>query len=220
MLTEKATQEELRHYVRLSYQLGRLPKTMRLRYQRAKVHQEPYFVYRTTIPGTDQPVLIIRYTFADLFSPVLVLQGREGEGYGYRARNGYAIIESHAIRRYFNRHEHMDEEKVKTLADIDKDILKRVVYKMLYDMDGANTYSDSLGTTQDCYYEGGIFRVKEEDGVAHFWTYVMNSQAFPDQRMRSLKSEKRYKTLKAKMADKEYLKTAANIETALMLHGL
>ena len=220
MLTEKATQEELRHYVRLSYQLGRLPKTMRLRYQRAKVHQEPYFVYRTTIPGTDQPVLIIRYTFADLFSPVLVLQGREGEGYGYRARNGYAIIESHAIRRYFNRHEHMDEEKVKTLADIDKDILKRVVYKMLYDMDGANTYSDSLGTTQDCYYEGGIFRVKEEDGVAHFWTYVMNSQAFPDQRMRSLKSEKRYKTLKAKMADNEYLKTAANIETALMLHGL
>lgn len=220
MLTENATQEEMRHYVRLSYQLGRLPKTLRLRYQRAKVHQEPYIVYRTTIPDTDQPVLIIRYTFADLFSPVLVLQGREGEGYGYRARNGYAIIESHAIRRYFNRHEHMDEDKVKTLADIDKDILKRVVYKMLYDMDGANTYSDSLGTTQDCYYEGGIFRVNEVDGVAHFWTYVMNRQTFPDQRQRSLKSEKRYNALKEKMADKEYLKTAANIETALMLRGL
>lgn len=220
MLTEKATQEELRHYVRLSYQLGRLPKTMRLRYQRAKVHQEPYFVYRTTIPGTDQPVLIIRYVLVDIFSPILIVQGREGDGYAYRAKNGYTIIESHAIRRYFNRHEHMNEKEVKTLADIDPDILKRVVNKMLYDMDGANTYSDSLGTTQDCYYEGGVFRVKEVDGVAHFWTYVMNSQAFPDQRMRSLKSEKRYKTLKAKMADKEYLKTAANIETALMLRGL
>ena len=219
MLTEDATKEELLRFIKLCYPLGRLPKTMRARYQRAKMHQETYFVYRTKIPNFDQPVLIIRYTLVDLFSPILVLQGSEGEGYAFMNKNGFTVIHSHAIRRYFNRHEHMDEQVVKTLADIDHDILKRIVYRMLYDMDGANTYSDSLKTTQDCYYDGGIFRVEERDSVAHFWTYVMNRQCFPDQRLRSLKSEKRYHRIKEALTDKDFMIISGKVSTSMLMNN-
>lgn len=218
MLTEKSTYEEMDAMLRKCIRLA-LPKNLRDRLVRARLKGEKYIFYRMLVPGTRQPVLIIRNTDIKIFSPILVLDGREGEGYAFKTRYGITVIESHAIRRYFNRHEHMDEEDVKTLDDIDPDIVKRVVHRMLADMDVAVSVHDDFETAEECYYDGGVFLVNSTDKMAHFYSYVMNRQTFPDQRQRSLKSETNQRKKRA-MLTPANAKLFARIDTAKAIAGL
>lgn len=190
------------------------PKTLRDRLWRAKMKGDKHIVYRQTIPHTDQQVIVIRDVQIKIFSPVLVLKGREGEAYAYSNNNGEAIIiESHAIRRYFNRHEHIPEQECSHLDDLEPEYRSRIVKEMLIGMDFCTSVSDDFGGGEVMYYNGGVFLCEYCDGLMRAKTFVMNRQTFPDQRFRSLKSEKLTNKRKEVISNSGFEKTMAILNT-------
>ena len=182
-----------------------LPKNLRNRLTRARLSGERHIFYRDKAPGSGEPVLIIRYVYVKLFSPILILDGKEGNGYAWRnSQGGVTVLNSHAIRRYFNRHEHMPE--IKHLEEIEPERLRDVVHRMLVEADTHVSCFNDTNTAEECYYDGGMFNIDSDEKNCRYYTYVMNSQAFPDQRFRSLKSEKHQKTKREHLQDKEFEK--------------
>lgn len=217
MFTEKTPYEEMSRAIHKCVELP-LPKHLRDRLTRARLSGERYIFYRDKVPGSEQPVLIVRYVYVKLFSPVLVLDGREGNGYAWRnSQGGVTMLESHAIRRYFNRHEHMPE--VKHLDEIEPKRLREVTHRMIVEADKAVTCFNDTKTAEECYYDGGMFNIDSDEKNCRYYTYVMNRQAFPDQRLRSLRSEKHQEEKRRMLQDKELERFMGSYGSYMEKHG-
>lgn len=220
MLTEKSTPDELRYVNKLCIE-AKQPKDISDRLFRAKLAGKDRVLYRIKIKQTNDTAIIIRDANNPIMSPIMTLKGREGEGYAYLTPDGdILILESHAIRRYFNRHEHIPEEECSHLDDIEPDYRRRVVNDMLFRLDTAVSVANDLGTSDVCHFDGGVFLISKEGKIGRFYTFIMNRQTFPDQRMRSLKSEQYEKEIeKNRKYDKETDKMRAAINTFNVLSG-
>lgn len=89
------------------------------------------------------------------------------------------VLHGHAIRRYIERHGWSQGY--------------HAAQKHIFEgIRGQSLQPDPTDDTYYCYFDGGVLLGKPADGgrVIHLRTFIMNSQCFPVQRMKSLQSEK------------------------------
>lgn len=188
MLTEQSPYQDMSRILHRCVEIP-VAKLMNERVIRARLKGESHIFYRTKAPGSGHPVLIVRNVNIRVFTPMLILDGREGEGYASRnSQGGVFVLESHAIRRYFNRHEKIPVEH---LSEVEPDLLKEVVHRILADGDKISPSINDTDGYGEAYYDDGIFLCLSDGPNCRMYSYVMNSQTFPDQRLRSLRSEKK-----------------------------
>ena len=191
MLTENATINEIHNALSKAI-ATKPPRWLKDRKWRAALDGEKTVSYWQTIPKTDQVMMVTCFLKERNRGIALMAKGREGYGIIVpRKQNQATVITSHAIRRYFNRHEHIPEEVCSHLNDIDPTRVKEVMKEIILKQSGiVITVKNKTETEEICHYNGGIFLIEKCGDVAKFRTFIMNRQTYPNQRMMSLAGEK------------------------------
>ena len=119
----------------------------------------------------------------------LVVDGAEGFGFVSASREAttgkfyLSVLHSHAINRYIERRRYTG-----TLEQAQIHIINGIMVNA--------SAEDQLNETQYLYFDGGAFLCNIKDGIQHIRTFVMNRQLHPNQRMKSLTSEKETEKMK------------------------
>ena len=121
-----------------------------------------------------------------VYDVLLVLQGSEGETFAdyYFPTNEIVMIHSHAINRYMERHGFQG-----SVGECQKHIILNTEMQSIV--------CDEITDERKIYFDGGCFLGYQDGNIYHMKTFVMNRQLYPNQRMESLKSEKRKDALLA-----------------------
>ena len=161
------------------------------RVRRAVKRGQRRIVCRVNTPDKHR-AMYIHYVFPGngiATRPFLIVNGAEGEGKLTVSKDPDAkriyltMIHSHAINRYIERRQFKG-----TVEEATQRILDGIA---------VNTSAvDELNKTDYLYFDGGTFLCNLKDGVQHIRTFVMNRQLYPNQRFKSLKSEKETEQLK------------------------
>ena len=113
-----------------------------------------------------------------LHMPFLVIEGSEGDSFvaledkGKRKDNEFAMLHSHAINRYIERHGWNG-----TLEECQEYLLG----EMWVTSQHVDRYTNELFV----YFDDGLFLGCIKDGISHLNTYVANQHLFPYQRLKS-----------------------------------
>lgn len=134
---------------------------------------------RVNTPAKNRALYIFVKAKRQMFHmPYLVVEGSEGDSFvaledkGMPKDNELAIIHSHAINRYIERHGW-------------KGTLEECQEHLLCDMWVTSQHVDKVTNELFVYFDNGLFLGCIKDGISHLNTYVANQHLFPYQRLKS-----------------------------------
>ena len=196
-LTEKSSYDELHAALQAAMDYSRYNANSQAVRRAYKLGKQKVWV-RVNTPEKI-PVLYLHRFFPKGIGTrtFLVVQGSEGDSYvslevNQHERNPHlTILRAHAINRYIERRQFQGsiEEATRTLIN---------------GLGVNDTERDSFGTTYYTYFDGGTFLCTFADNVFTFQTFIMNRQCGPEQRLRSLQSEKGVAEFRRELQDTIY----------------
>ena len=106
---------------------------------------------------------------------------------GVREDSFFEVVHSHAINRYIER-SHF------------KGTREEACHQILTGLTLHSVAPEEIGNGGYIYFDGGVFITTWKDRVMHLRTFIMNRQCYPNQRLKSLKSEREVKEAREELA--------------------